>query len=43
MAWSSRSPRDIFQGVHYPQTGPMDFAMGEAKRGALVEKGKGPW
>ena len=41
--WSSRSPTDIFQGLHYPLTWSNNFCGGRGKRGVMVEKGKGPW
>ena len=41
--WNSRSPRDIFWGLHYPLTWSNGFCGGRGKRVALVEKGKGPW
>ena len=41
--WSSRSPKDIFQGLHYPVTCSNGFCGGRGKRGAPIEKGKGPW
>ena len=36
-------PEDIFQGLHYPPTWSNGFCSGRGKRGALVEKCKGPW
>jgi hypothetical protein len=38
-----RSPKDIFEGLHYPLTWSNKFCGGRGKRGGLVEKGKGPW
>ena len=41
--WNSRSPKDIFEGSHYPLTWSNGLCSGRDKWGALVEKGKGPW
>ena len=41
--WSSKSPKDIFQGLHYPVTWFNMFCGERGKKGALVEKGKGTW
>ena len=41
--WSSRSPKDMFQGLHYPLTWSNKFCDGWSKRDALIEKGRGPW
>jgi hypothetical protein len=40
--YSSRSSKDIFSGLHYPLTWSNGFCGQRGKRGALVEKGKGP-
>ena len=42
-SWSPRSPKDIFQGLHYPLTWSNGFCSGRGKWSALVEKDKGPW
>ena len=42
-SWSSRSPKDIFKGLHYLLTWSNGFCSGRGKRGLLVEKRKGPW
>ena len=42
-SWSLRSPKDIFQDLHYSLTWSDGFCDGRGKRGAMVEKGKGPW
>ena len=39
----SRSPKDIFQGLHYSLTWFNGFCGGRGKRGALEEKGPGTW
>jgi hypothetical protein len=41
--WSSRSPKEIFESPHHPLTWSNGFCCGRGKRGAHVEKGKGPW
>ena len=41
--WSARSPKDIFEGLHYPLTWSNGFCNGKCTGGALVEKGKDPW
>ena len=33
----------IIKGLHYPLTWSNGFCGGRSKRGALVEKGMGPW
>ena len=40
--WSSRSPKGIFWGLHYPLTWSNGFCGGRGKRNALVEKRQGP-
>jgi hypothetical protein len=42
-SWSSKSPKNIFEGQHYPLTWANGFWGGIGKRGVRVEKGKGPW
>ena len=37
------SPKDIFQGLHYPLTWSNGFCGGRGKRGALLGKDKGLW
>ena len=37
----SRSPKDIFEGLHYPLTWSNAFCSGRGKKGGMVEKGKG--
>jgi len=42
--WSLRSPKDIFQGLHYPLSWSKKFCGGRGKRCTLVKlKKKGPW
>ena len=41
-SWSSRSPKDIFWGLHYPLTWSNGFCYVRGKRGPLVEKGTEP-
>ena len=40
---SSKSPNDIFQGLHYPLTWSNGFSAKRGKRGALVEKSGSSW
>ena len=40
---SLRPPKDIFEGLHHPLIWSNGFCGGRLKRGALVEKRKGPW
>ena len=39
--WSSRSLKDMFQGLRYPLTWSNGFCGGRGKRGVLVERGMG--
>ena len=41
-SWSLRFPKDIFKGPHYLLTWSNKFCAGRGKRGALVDKCKGP-
>ena len=41
--WILRSPKDIFEGMHYPLTWSDRFCGGRSNIGAMIGKSKGSW